>query len=243
MAFEHIVNANYVDIYYGTVRKPDEYVSTETLSIKDYEEGTGSDLLISSQILLKSQRDTLGTLVERYKSLSPEFTIIKILKKENVSKIVFRKDDEELFEQVFYYYDEGIVQPNTGYKLPAVLRYEFNSTVEESPEYYIHKNLKSAHKGDVKSINYESNNNNLVSKLFIDEQYKGSKSDELNGNFITKILQIFYLGNLILDSQEMGLISDKSYVSDLFNINKDTNMNTIINIRNKLSDIGVGELR
>lgn len=240
MAFENIVDANYLDIYYGTIRKPDEYISQETLPIIDYEEEESTELLVNNQILLKKQGEELGTRVERYRSNFPDFTIIKILKKENVSKVVFRKDDEILYEQLFYYYEDTIVQPNLGFKLPAILRYEFNSDTEEAPEYYIHKKSKSAHKEDVKIIHYESNNNNLINKRLIDNQYVSSLSENLNGNLITRLMQLFYLGNLILDHQELSNEENRSGRVHAINVNKDTNMNTIINIRNKIEDIEIG---
>lgn len=203
--------------------------------VEDFDGTNISDLLQYSSIKLdiESNDEDLVPQIHRYSNESPYFKIIKILKPIGFKRLVFRdKNDKEIYWITFInkINDQDLVNS-------ICLLRMFDSDEDLNFEQIMHENSNLAHKDEI----LNNFNGNYMSKKFTDLIYSEDKTSTVNSNIMTKNFQIFNLGNLLEDSDELMNNKNKSSKLDIMNVNNDVNINEIIDIEEN-SDYGLGEL-
>jgi hypothetical protein len=167
--------------------------SALNVNLVEYSLGTSSDLLdYSTESAIFNNYEL--PQIDKFTSEDPYFVILKIYKPKNVSSIVFKSGTDNLYEVKF---------TDKRKDMECILRLiDSDGTTPESIENFIHKNNESAHLSEVHSILLGTSEKSLINTNLVDNLYNSNKSKSINSTLITKELQLFYMGNLISDSDE-----------------------------------------
>jgi len=140
-----------------------------------------------------------------YSYISTERYIVKLLRPSGVDKLELVKDEEVLDTYIYFEVDPitKVVSYAPDYYFWSILRFNYALEESDNTEVEIHEFTRDSHYTKMRYTFTECTDASMIRKEFINGLFSNVKSEVVNGNLLTKSYQIFHLGSLIRDIDNM----------------------------------------